>query len=259
MVEGNGPGQALLVFPVTRTGDLSGASSARFTMTYDTATYDVDVGYPFSPTEDTPDHVHLAPGVATAQVRAVVRPDTEVEPDETVTLTLNEPVNAELIDAVATGTVLDDDQAVPPPVRRGVDLALRSGAGQWRGAGLVNGTGAGQTLAKRTPRGRAARFSVRLQNTGSGIDGVALATALSGTPYQVRYLVGSRDVTAQVRSGSWTTGPLAAGAARVITVVVKVPRRVRIGAARRVVLKGTSQQGGQGRRDVVALVVRARR
>ncbi len=111
MVEGNGPGQALLVFPVTRTGDLSGASSARFTMTYDTATYDVDVGYPFSPTEDTPDHVHLAPGVATAQVRAVVRPDTEVEPDETVTLTLSEPVNAALVDAVATGTVLDDDQA----------------------------------------------------------------------------------------------------------------------------------------------------
>ena len=134
VVEGDGPGQAVLVFAVTRTGDLSAASSARFTMTYDTATYDVDVGYPFSPTEDTPDHVHLAPGVATAQVRAVVRPDTEVEADETVTLTLSEPVNAALVDAVATGTVIDDDEEpLPPPVRRGVDLALRGGAGPWRG------------------------------------------------------------------------------------------------------------------------------
>ncbi|WP_405228439.1 Calx-beta domain-containing protein, partial [Lentisalinibacter sediminis] len=56
--------------------------------------------------------VDFAPGETAATVTVVVVGDTLDEVDETVTLAVSSPVNADLGDAEGTGTILDDD--APP-------------------------------------------------------------------------------------------------------------------------------------------------
>lgn len=257
VVEGDGPERPVLVFPVTRTGDLSQPSSARFTMVYDTAR-DSDAGYPFSLSEDTPDHVHFAAGAATAEVRSVVFPDDLVETDETVTMTLSEPDGAQLGDATAHGTIVDDDSAAPAP-RRAADSSLRKGDGSWHGAGVVNCTGEGQSLSARVSRRHTVTFTVRIRNTGTGRDSFSLADVQSGKRLQVSYRAASRDITDSVRNGLWSTGALAPGAARRVSVTVRVPADTPVGTTRRVLVHAVSERAETDTRDVVALRVRAKR
>ena len=56
----------------------------------------------------------FAPGVTTQNIIVNVIGDTDVEPDETVVMTLSSPVGATLASASATGTILNDDAALPP-------------------------------------------------------------------------------------------------------------------------------------------------
>jgi hypothetical protein len=256
VVEGDGPDRPVLRFAVSRSGDLSQPVSARFTMSYDTAT-DSDVGYPFALTEETPDHVHFAAGATTAEVRSVVFPDDLVETDETVTMTLSEPAGATLTDAVATGTVVDDDGA--PTVRRAADLAVRRGDAAWRGAGVINGTGQDQSLSARVSRRQAVSFTIRLRNAGSGYDSFSIADVQTGGRLKVRYVTARRDVTDAVRSGLWSSGVLAPGGTRRVTVTVTVPGGTQVGTTRRILVHAVSERAETDTRDVVGLTVRTKR
>jgi len=55
----------------------------------------------------------FAPGVTTQNITVNVNGDTQVEPDETIVMTLSVPSGATLGTATANGTILNDDVAVP--------------------------------------------------------------------------------------------------------------------------------------------------
>ena len=61
-----------------------------------------------------PDGHGVSPGRQRASV--LVYDDSEIEPDETFTLTSKNPTGATLGDAVATGTIVDDDEEPLPPL-----------------------------------------------------------------------------------------------------------------------------------------------
>ena len=107
-VEGNS-GTHDIVFTVTRAEGSAGAVSATWTVTLGTAAAN-DFGAAFTATGT----VNFAAGATTAEVRLPVQGDTAFEGDESFTVTLSAPTGgATLADAVATGTITNDD-AVPP-------------------------------------------------------------------------------------------------------------------------------------------------
>ncbi|MDP9402881.1 MAG: hypothetical protein M3P85_06005, partial [Actinomycetota bacterium] len=94
-------GTSNATFTVTRSGDTTGTASATFTTSDGTAT----AGSDYTATTDTSDTVSFAAGEATATITVPVTGDTVVEPDETFTLTLSEPVGTNLGDATGIGTI----------------------------------------------------------------------------------------------------------------------------------------------------------
>jgi hypothetical protein len=103
--EGN-TGNTPFTFTVTRTGDLSGASSAAYAVTGGTATA-ADFSGGTLPTGT----VSFAADAATAIITVNVAGDTTVEPDEGFTVTLSGASGATITTATATGTILNDDTA----------------------------------------------------------------------------------------------------------------------------------------------------
>jgi hypothetical protein len=97
-------GTTALTFTVTRSGDLSGASSADYAVAFGTATAD-DLSGAITGT------VTFAAGQDMATLTIQVAGDTVVERDESFTVTLSGAAGATLDDAVATGTITNDDRA----------------------------------------------------------------------------------------------------------------------------------------------------
>ena len=105
----------------------SGTSNADFTLSLsraggvpvdvDYATADGTATAPSDYEPQGPATVTFAPGETQKTVSVPVTGDGTVEPDETFTLALSEPVNAELATASATGTIVDDDsrELTPDP------------------------------------------------------------------------------------------------------------------------------------------------
>ncbi|MER9935505.1 Calx-beta domain-containing protein, partial [Mesorhizobium sp. M0088] len=65
------------------------------------------------------------PGATTATINVPVNGDTILEPDETFTLNLSNPVNVTIADGQGLGTILNDD-AAPPTISVG-DVAIVEG------------------------------------------------------------------------------------------------------------------------------------
>ena len=108
LLEGNS-GTTPFTFTVTRAGDLSGLSSANYSISGGTANNADFGGVAPSGT------VSFAAGDATAVITIAVSGDTTVESDETFVVLLSGLVGATLSSsAVAQSTILNDD--VPPPV-----------------------------------------------------------------------------------------------------------------------------------------------
>jgi hypothetical protein len=101
-------GTTTFTFTVTRTGDLSQASSAAFAVTGDVDAADVAGGVLPSGT------VNFAANEATATIAVEIAGDTDVEADEELRVVLSNPTNAVIGDERGVSTVLNDD--VPPPV-----------------------------------------------------------------------------------------------------------------------------------------------
>ena len=63
-------------------------------------------------------------------------------------------------------------------------------------------------------------FRVRFQNDGTAPDAFTIAGPGDSTGFRVRYLMGSTDVTARVRAGTFQTATLAPGASVTFTLTV---------------------------------------
>jgi hypothetical protein len=107
LVEGNSGSQ-----PVSFTVSLGQASPLRITVAYATANGTATAGTDYTAASGT---VTFAPGETVETVDVPIVGDTTLEPDETFTLTLSNPVNATLGTATATGTITNDDVATASP------------------------------------------------------------------------------------------------------------------------------------------------
>ncbi len=107
VLEGNS-GTTNAAFAVT----LSKASDKTVTVGYSTGSGSATAGQDFAAAAGT---LTFAPGVTAQNVSVAVTGDTAVEPTETFTVTLSNPVNVTLATATATGTITNDDSTTPPP------------------------------------------------------------------------------------------------------------------------------------------------
>jgi hypothetical protein len=103
VAEGNAA-TATLAFPVT----LSAASSQVVSVGYATADATATAGTDYAAAQGT---LTFKPGETAKTIPVSVTGDTAVEQDETLTLTLTNPVGATILDGSATGTITNDDFA----------------------------------------------------------------------------------------------------------------------------------------------------
>ena len=109
-VEGDA-GSTAFTFTVTRSGDLTGASTVAYAVT-GSGTTPADVAdFGGSLPSGT---VSFASNEASQTITVNVSGDTAVEPNEGFTITLSNPTNASIATATASGTIENDD-ALPPP------------------------------------------------------------------------------------------------------------------------------------------------
>jgi hypothetical protein len=101
--EGNAGSQ-----PMSFSVSLAKASRLPVTVAYATADGSATAGTDYTATSGK---LVFAPGETSKAVAVPILGDTGVEPDETFTLTLSNPVNAKLGGATATGTIKNDDVA----------------------------------------------------------------------------------------------------------------------------------------------------
>jgi hypothetical protein len=108
MNEGNS-GTTAFAFTVTRSGDLSGASSVQF------ATADGTAKVSDNDYQSQSNTIAFDPNQGSKTITILVNGDTKVESDETFVVNLSNATGATIADAQATGTILNDDAAPPPP------------------------------------------------------------------------------------------------------------------------------------------------
>ncbi len=104
LVEGNS-GTKNFGFPVT----LSGPSDFPVTVNYATGTGTATAGVDYTPVSGS---FTLSPGATSFNVTVPVAGDTDLEPSETVPVQLSAATNAILMDGLAVGTILTDDQSI---------------------------------------------------------------------------------------------------------------------------------------------------
>ncbi|NOX53422.1 MAG: hypothetical protein GXP27_03090, partial [Planctomycetes bacterium] len=104
--EGVGGARTRLTFVVS----LNAAATRPVQVNYATADGSARAGEDYAPVSGT---LTFAPGERTKTVSVIVFGDETVEPDETFSLRLSAPVNAELADATGLATILNDDGVAP--------------------------------------------------------------------------------------------------------------------------------------------------
>ena len=141
------------------------------------------------------------------------------------------------------------------PVAR-PDGRIRKGAtGAFKGDGVYNTTGAGQTKTGAAARGSTVSYWVSAQNDAPFADVLRLKGTATTTRFKVTYTAGGVDITPQVVAGTYTTPVLAPGDAVLIKVVVKVKGTAPAGS----VLTGSmivKSDSDPARRDTVKFVTR---
>jgi CSLREA domain-containing protein len=103
VTEGNS-GTTAAIFNVT----LSAATTNTITVNYATTNGSAVAGSDYAATSGT---LVFAPGVTSQTITVAIAGDTSVEPGDTFTLVLSNPINATLADSQATGVINDDDGA----------------------------------------------------------------------------------------------------------------------------------------------------
>ena len=119
VVEGN-QGTTNLFFVVS----LSSASSNTITVNFATNDSSATAGQDYDATTGV---LTFAPGTTNQTISVVVHGDTQVESDESLTVTLSNPAGATLAKAQATGVIVNDD-AAPLDHPMAMSLARSTGA-----------------------------------------------------------------------------------------------------------------------------------
>ena len=89
------------------------------------------------------------------------------------------------------------------------------------GDGIYNWDGLGQTRVALVPREGRARFVVRAENDGNGIDDLVVQGTRNTTNFGIRYFVGDQEVSARVRNGSFRFADVGPGQHRALNVDVR--------------------------------------
>jgi len=118
--EGTGTANTL-VFSVTRTGD----DSQTVTVQYATGPGTAEAGSDYVAASGS---LTFPPNTASRTVSVTTVADGDVEPNETLTVTLSAPVNAAIGDGTAVGTIVNDDEPPPPTLAIG-NAAVVEGSG----------------------------------------------------------------------------------------------------------------------------------
>ena len=134
------------------------------------------------------------------------------------------------------------------------DGQIAVGTGAFVGNGVYNTTGAGQTKQQTVHRTKTGTFTVKITNDGFSADTIELKGPGSAGAFQVTYLSGTTNITAAVVAGTYSTGPLAAGASRTIKLKVKVTSGASVGATRSFLISSTSSGAGAPKDSVKAIV-----
>jgi uncharacterized membrane protein len=119
------------------------------------------------------------------------------------------------------------------------DGLLAHGSGAFVGNGVYSSTGAGETVAVNSPRGKTVTFRWKVQNDGALSDRIAFKGAGSSNGFSLTFLLGTSNVTKAVVAGTYTKS-LAPGASLTITVTIKVAATATIGAVRSELLNASS-------------------
>lgn len=107
----------------------------------------------------------------------------------------------------------------------------KGGTGAFKGDGIYNTTGVGQTQRASAARGATVTYWVAVQNDAPFEDALRVRGPASDGRFKVTYTALGADVTADVTAGTFTTVPLGAGDSVLIKVVVKVRVTAPVGAS----------------------------
>ena len=119
------------------------------------------------------------------------------------------------------------------------DALAATATGAFIGDGVYGSTGIGQTVSTTTSPWRTVSFRVRVQNDGISADAFTIAGTGDSSGFRVRYVMGSTDITARVRAGTFQTATLAPGSNVTITLMVSTLAGSR-GRTKDVVVRATS-------------------
>jgi hypothetical protein len=86
-----------------------------------------------------------------------------------------------------------------------------------------------QTVPLNVPRGQTRTIEVRIENDGNVTDSFTIEGRGSSPPFTVTYKRGTTVVTSAVVGGTFTTGPLAPGAAITLKMIVKAASNATVG------------------------------
>jgi tripartite motif-containing protein 71 len=95
--------------------------------------------------------------------------------------------------------------------------------GKYAGNNIYNSTGTKQTKTQSTTAGHTISFQVKVENDGNESDTYSLLGSASSTGFAVTYLIGTTDVTAKVKAGTYQF-PLGKGQTKLLTVRVAVSK-----------------------------------
>lgn len=162
----------------------------------------------------------------------------------------------------AAGQMGDDLITVDLAERVGVvirrpDAHIKAATGTFVGNNVYNTTGAKQTRSAKVRPGKKVTFTVRLQNDGDAPDTLRVTGPKGTRAFRIVYRSGTTNITKKVRAGTWSTGNLAPGATRSITVTVSPTKNAAKGATitRKITVRSNAQAAVV---DTVRLTVRRR-
>ena len=131
---------------------------------------------------------------------------------------------------------------VTPSYRPDAQIRLASETA-FLGNNIYNATGSGQTRSVTSAAGARRSFVVRVQNDGSGVDGIAFRGCSAGTGFTVRYFAGATsttEITAPVVNGTYAVTGVAPGGTRAVRLEVTAGSTTASGAVQACLVTGRS-------------------
>jgi len=129
-----------------------------------------------------------------------------------------------------------------------------SSAASYSGDGTYNLDASGQSVAKKVKPGKIATFGVRIQNDGNADDPATVLGCAKASGLKPTYMDGALSVTTQVVAGTYSTGSLAPGTTKDLTLKVKARKTAAPGASLACLITATSQNEGVTKDAVKATV-----